>query len=141
TPNDFVNENEKINGYVNEILGLMDNFDNFEQAIYFYDDKAKTAIDWLNQKLIDEHNTILITQTAIKHASNLNQEAGLTNRVVWMRNIMSYGNFYANKDDLPKTTQCLEELRYDETKTNIPDRNMYQDPYDALFYALYPYKM
>ncbi|WP_338980887.1 hypothetical protein [Spiroplasma endosymbiont of Lasioglossum malachurum] len=95
-------------------------FENFEQAIYFYDDKARTAMDWLNQKLIDEHNTILITQTAIKHASNLNQEAGLTNRVVWMRNIMSYGNFYTNKDDLPKTTQCLEELRYDETKTNIP---------------------
>ncbi len=57
-----------------------------------------------------------------------------------MRNIMSYGNFYANKDYLPKTTQCLEELRYDQTKTNIPDKNMYQDPYDALFYALYPYK-
>ncbi|WP_342267294.1 hypothetical protein [Spiroplasma endosymbiont of Villa modesta] len=140
TPNDFINENEKINAYANEILGLMDNFANFDQVIYFYDDKARTAMDWLNQKLIDEHNTILITQTAIKHASNLNQEAGLTNRVVWMRNIMSYGNFYANKDDLPKTTQCLEELRYDETKTNIPDRNMYQDPYDALFYALYPYK-
>ncbi|WP_338980928.1 hypothetical protein [Spiroplasma endosymbiont of Lasioglossum malachurum] len=140
TPNDFINENEKINAYVNEILGLIDNFENFEQAIYFYDDKARTAMDWLNQKLIDEHNTILITQTAIKHASNLNQEAGLTNRVVWMRNIMSYGNFYANKDDLSKTTQCLEELRYDETKTNIPDKNMYQDPYDALFYALYPYK-
>lgn len=140
TPNDFINENEKISAYVNEVLGLMDNFENFDQAIYFYDDKARTAIDWLNQKLIDEHNTILITQTAIKHASNLNQEAGLTNRVVWMRNIMSYGNFYANKDDLPKTTQCLEELRYDDTKTNIPDKTMYQDPYDALFYALYPYK-
>ena len=140
TPNDFINENEKISAYVNEVLGLMDNFENFSQTVYFYDDKARTAIDWLNQKLIDEHNTILITQTAIKHASNLNQEAGLTNRVVWMRNIMSYGNFYANKNDLPKTTQCLEELRYDQTKTNIPDKTMYQDPYDALFYGLYPYK-
>ncbi|WDA53606.1 MAG: hypothetical protein PPFGHCPK_01339 [Spiroplasma endosymbiont of Drosophila atripex] len=140
TANDFINENEKISAYVNEILGLIDNFENFAKTVYFYDDKARTAIDWLNQKLIDEHNIILITQSAIKHASNLNQEAGLTNRVVWMRNIMSYGNFYANKDDLPKTTQCLEELRYDQTKTNIPDKNMYQDPYDALFYALYPYK-
>lgn len=41
---------------------------------------------------------------------------------------------------LCKTTQCLEELRYDQIKTNIPDKTLYQDPYDALFYALHPYK-
>ncbi|WP_342276877.1 hypothetical protein [Spiroplasma endosymbiont of Nebria brevicollis] len=140
TPNDFINENEKINAYVDEICGLLDNFENFDQAIYYYDDKAKTAIDWISQKLADEHNILIMSQVAIKHASSLNQEAGLTDRCVWMRNIMSYGNFYANQNDLLKTTQCLEELRYDQIKTNIPDKTMYQDPYDALFYALYPYK-
>ena len=36
------------------------------------DDKARTEIDWLNQKLIDEHNTYSITETAIKHVLNLN---------------------------------------------------------------------
>ncbi|WP_375317067.1 hypothetical protein [Spiroplasma endosymbiont of Virgichneumon dumeticola] len=140
TPNDFINENEKINAYVDEVCGLLDNFENFDQAIYYYDDKAKTAIDWISQKLADEHNILIMSQVAIKHASSLNQEAGLTDRCVWMRNIMSFGNFYANQNDLCKTTQCLEELRYDQIKTNIPDKTMYQDPYDALFYALYPYK-
>lgn len=140
TPTEFINENEKINAYVNEICGLLDNFENFDQAIFYYDDKAKTAIDWISQKLADEHNILIMTQVAIKHASSLNQEAGLTDRCVWMRNIFSYGNFYANKNDLLKTTQCLEELRYDKIKTNIPDQTMYQDPNDALFYSIYPYK-
>ncbi|WP_342275794.1 hypothetical protein [Spiroplasma endosymbiont of Nebria brevicollis] len=128
TPNDFINENEKINAYVDEICGLVDNFENFDQAIYYYDDKAKTAIDWISQKLADEHNILIMSQVAIKHASSLNQEAGLTDRCIWMRNIMSYGNFYANKNDLLKSTQCLEELRYDQIKTNISWQNYVPRP-------------
>lgn len=44
TPNDFISKNEKINAYVNEILWLIDNFENFEQTVYFYDDKARAVI-------------------------------------------------------------------------------------------------
>ena len=31
-PNDFINENEKINAFINKILWLIDNFENFEQT-------------------------------------------------------------------------------------------------------------
>ena len=34
-------------------------------------------------------------------------------------------------NDLLKTTKCLKKLRYDQTKTNIPDKTMYQNHYDA----------
>lgn len=133
-------EPEKINYFVNELLGLYDNFNNFKDAVLHYDDHAKTATEWIKNNLLEKHNKNIRTKTAIKHQTSLNKEAGLTDRVTWLRNIFGFGNVYCNLKENPNLQECLEELRFDENKTNVPDPKMYQDPYDALFYGMYPYK-
>lgn len=139
-PEDNISEPEKINQLVDDIMTLKTNFHNFENTIFYYDSNAKTAMEWIKEKLIDLYDFNIKTRVAIKHASNLNKEAGLADRVNWMRNIFGFGNCYINLKEVPYTAKCYEELRYDEKKTNIPDPYMYDDPYDADFYALYPNK-
>ncbi|WP_342264811.1 hypothetical protein [Spiroplasma endosymbiont of Clivina fossor] len=138
TPEDNFSENEKISHLIEEIMTLRANFYNFADVIFNYDDKAKTAMEWIKTKLIEDYSFNIRTSTAIKHTTPLTKEAGLTDRVIWMRNLFGFGNCHINLQNNPFTAKCYEELRYDEKRTNVPDPKMYLDPYDADFYALYP---
>ncbi|QED25400.1 hypothetical protein [Spiroplasma citri] len=50
------------------------------------------------------------------------------------------GKIYGILDNFPFLDKCISELRFSDTKTNIPDSKMYHDPYDALLYCSYQYR-
>lgn len=136
-PNDFFDENDKIAQFIEEFSAINDNFINFDSAIYWYDHNAETAISVIKKGLADKYDLFIDKRKAIKHASNVNRDASLANRVVWLRSVFTSGYLHAK---VPKVLfEQLEELRYSTTNTNIPDPKMLQDAVDALFYALYPY--
>lgn len=138
-PTDFVDENEKINQYIEEFAALYDNFIGFENATYHYDHNAETAISVIQKGLADKYDIFIKKQKAIKHASNVNKDAGLADRVVWLKSLLASGYFYINKKSANVLLEMLEEIRFSENQTNIPDPKMLQDAIDGLFYATYPY--
>ncbi len=77
---------------------------------------------------------------AKKHQTSLNKEAGIINRVTWIRKMFVQGKIYGMLDNFLFLDKCVSELRFSDTKTNTPDIKMYHDPYDALFYSSYPYR-
>lgn len=138
-PNDFIDENDKIAQFIEEFKAINDNFVGFENTIYHYDHNAETAINVISKGLIDKYDIWIKFNKAIKHESSLNKDAGTQNRTGWFNSLLSSGFFYWNKEDTPITFEMIEELRFSELKTNLPDPKMLQDGYDALFYATYPY--
>ncbi|UNF62195.1 hypothetical protein [Spiroplasma poulsonii] len=68
---------------------------------------------------------------AKKHQTSLNKEAGIINRVTWIRKMFVQGKIYGTLDNFPFLDKCISELRFSDTKTNTPDSKMYHDPYDA----------
>lgn len=85
SPDMHMDEKEKINFYIQAILGLRDHFHNFQTSFFHYDDKCESAMTWLKTELFDNHGFKLKKIVAIKHSSHLNNEAGLADRVIWVR--------------------------------------------------------
>lgn len=139
-PGEFFDETEKIARYIEEFAAIADNFANFENTIYYYDHNAETAINFISKGLIDKYDLFISTKKAIKFPSSINKEAGLADRVVFMKNLFSGGHFYANKEDLPVTWDMLKNLMYSESNPLIVDKKMLHDSLDSIFYAIYCYR-
>lgn len=139
-PKDFLDENEKIAQYIEEFAAINDNFNGFENSFYHYDHNAETAISVIQKGLIDKHDLFIKKSKAIKHRTNIHNEAAIVDRVIWLKSLLASGFVFANKEDIPVTWEMLEELRYSDNRTNMPDQKMLHDAVDAIFYALYPYR-
>ncbi|MFW4371276.1 MAG: hypothetical protein EHV01_004980 [Spiroplasma sp. hy2] len=140
TPQDALNLNDTIEHYGQWIINCFDKFDGFENTTFHYDINAHDFMQLLQKELVSYLGYKIKMFKAIKHQTTLNKDAGLNNRVTWLRKMLSQNKVYGNLEELPYLDQCISELRFGDSKTNIPDSKMYQDPYDALFYGSYPYR-
>ena len=139
-PGKFFDEIDKIARYIEEFSAISDNFVNFENTVYHYDHNAETAINFITKGLVDQFDYFITTKQAIKFPSSINKEAGLVDRVVFMKNLFAGGHFYANKEDLPVTWDMLKNLMYSESNPLVIDKKMLHDALDSIFYAVYPYR-
>ncbi|UZQ29199.1 MAG: hypothetical protein OHM56_08240 [Spiroplasma phoeniceum] len=77
---------------------------------------------------------------AKKHQTLLNKEACIINSVTWIRKMFVQGKIYGILDNFPFLDKCISEIRFSDTKTNIHDSKIYNDPYNSLFYGSYQYR-
>ncbi|WHQ37195.1 hypothetical protein [Spiroplasma sp. SV19] len=140
TPENRINLSTTIEYFGQWIIDCFDKFDGFEDSTFHYDINGHDFMQTLQSELYKYIGYKIKMFKAIKHKSTLNKDAGLNNRVTWLRKMFSQNKVYGNLESLPHLDQCLSELKFGDNNTNIPDPKMYQDPYDALFYGSYPYR-
>lgn len=140
TPNNAMNLNELVEYYGQWIINTFDKFDGFEHATFHYDINAHDFMQKLQTDIYPYLGYKIKMFKAKKHQTSLNKEAGIINRVTWIRKMFVQGKIYGILNNLPFLDKCISELQFSDVKTNTPDSKMYHDPYDALFYSSYPYR-
>lgn len=138
TPNDKLSETEKTRFFSENIVIWFQNLLNFENSIFYYDDKCKSSMEHIKDYLFKNYNLIINIMIAKKHGSKQNQEASLIRRVIWLKFLFENKLIMFNNEGLFWLTRELEEINFDKTQTNVLNKKMAQDCIDALFYSIYP---
>ncbi|AXF95634.1 hypothetical protein [Spiroplasma phoeniceum] len=115
-----MNLNELVEHYGQWIINTFDKFDGFEYATFHYDINAHNFMQKLQEDIYPYLGYKIKMFKAKKHQTSLNKEAGIINRVTWIRKMFVQGKIYCILDNFPFLDKCISELRFSDTKQIYP---------------------
>ncbi len=107
TPKNTMNLNEIVEHYGQWIINTFDKFDGFEAATFHYDINAHDFMQKLQEDIAPYLGYKIKMFKAKKHQTSLNKEAGIINRVTWIRKMFVQGKVYGVLDNFPFLDKCI----------------------------------
>ncbi|ALA98213.1 hypothetical protein SKUN_001346 [Spiroplasma kunkelii CR2-3x] len=91
TPKNTMNLNDLVEHYEQWIINTFDKFDGFEYSTFHYDINAHDFMQKLQEDIYPYLGYKIKMFKAKKHQTSLNKEAGIINRVTWIRKMFVQG--------------------------------------------------